>query len=806
VYLGWRLLGNDSPDVAFNLYRSSGGGPAVMLNAAPLTQTTDYVDTTANLAVDNDYFIRPVLGGVELEPSESFALAAGAPVRQYLPVPLQIPPGGSVPDYQNPGQFLPYTYNANDASVGDLDGDGDYEVVLKWDPSNSQDVSIAGYTGPTIFDAYDPDSGLLLWRINLGINIRSGAHYTPFIVYDLDGDGKAEVAMKTGPGAVDGTGADIILPGDDPDADFRNADGRITTGPEYLTIFNGLTGAAMVTVPYGPARNDVTTWGDDWGNRSERHLAGVAYLDGNRPSLIFTRGYNGPASGFTMARTDVVAYNWRDGQLTELWHFKARLGQEGNINSEYIAQGNHNLSIADVDGDGFDEIIYGAAAIDHDGTGLYSTGLGHGDALHVSDMDPSNPGLEVFQPHESPGAYGSAGGEFRDAMTGQLIFGIPATNDVGRGVAADIDPNHPGYEMWATTNPAGASRLVYSSAGQGLYRTDAGTTGTSSDDIPFNFLVWWDADPLRELLDGTTISQWAYDLPTPRRETLLSLTGTSSNNSTKSTPSLSADLFGDWREEVMMRSSDNSELRIYTTTAPATSRLFTLMHDSQYRVAIAWQNAGYNQPPHPSFFLGAGMTAPPQPKLFFGGELTGDYNVDGSVDAADYVLWRKLAGTTNLIADGDHNEVVGLGDYVEWQKHFGEVASQGVGSAAMAATLEPTPLAANVAEFARIQPVTHMLSRQLQGRDRDFKVDSTPWERQFVHAAKSTAKNPATASAKLLLIAKTTRVQHADVRAAAHSATDSNAQSPLTRDLFEDLDEAFAALADWPAGTLGTTY
>lgn len=681
IYVGWRMLGTDPADIAFNLYRSTGGGASMKLNGSPLTTTTDFVDTTANLTQSNEYFVRAVVGGVEQDPSESFTVPAFAPAQQYLSFPLSIPTGGNVPDYQNPGEFLPFTYNANDASVGDLDGDGDYEIVLKWDPSNSQDVSIPGYTGTTIFDAYTLE-GQLLWRIDLGINIRSGAHYTPFIVYDLDGDGKAEVAMKTAPGTIDGEGHDVILPGDDPDADYRNSDGRITTGPEYLTIFNGETGAAMVTIPYEPARNDVTTWGDDWGNRSERHLAGVAYLDGVRPSLIFTRGYNGPASGFSMARTDVVAYNWRDGELTELWHFKARFGQENNINVQYIAQGNHNLSIADVDGDGFDEIIYGAAVIDHDGTGLYSTGLGHGDAIHVSDMDPTNPGLEVFQPHESPGSYLNAGGEFRDAMTGQLIFGIPANNDVGRGVAADIDPNNPGYEMWATTNPGGASRLVYSASGQGLYRTDAGTTNTSSDDIPFNFLVWWDANPLRELLDGTTISRWRYDLPTPQRQTVLSLSGTSSNNGSKSTPSLTADLFGDWREEVMMRSSNNQELRIYTTTIPSTMRLFSLMHDTQYREAIAWQNAGYNQPPHPSFFLGAGMTMLPQPDVYVATgvpPIPGDFDFDHDVDRADLVIWEQTYGTSPTGAyfgDADNDGDADGDDFLIWQQNLGMTSMQ----------------------------------------------------------------------------------------------------------------------------------
>ncbi len=662
AYVGWRLLGTDPADVAFNLYRSAGGGAPVKLNATPLTQTTDFVDSTANFSVSNSYFVRPVVSGVEQDASPDFTLAAAAPVQQYLNVPLQIPPGGTTPSGES------YTYIANDASVGDLDGDGQYEIIVKWDPSNSKDNSQSGYTGNTYIDAYKLD-GTRLWRIDLGRNIRSGAHYTQFIVYDLDGDGKAEVAMRTAPGTVDGQGNDVLLPHDSARADYRNSSGYNLTSPEYLTIFDGWTGAERVSVPYLPDRGNVSQWGDSYGNRVDRFLMAVAYLDGVHPSLVLGRGIFGPQNGFA-ARNELTAWDFNGNDLTLRWWFKAGLGINGNINSQYVAQGVYNMIPADVDGDGKDEIIYGAMAVDDDGTPLYSTGLGHGDALHVSDMDPSRPGLEVFMPHETPSAYGPAGGEFRDARTGELLFGIPATGDVGRGVAGDIWAGSPGYEAWASGG--GATSALFASDGSVVGRRPS----TS------NFLIWWDADLTRELFDGQNSGAGTpridkYGLSGDTR--LLNLSGASTNNGTKATPSLVADLFGDWREEVIVRTSDNTALRIYTTTIAATSRLYTLMHDSQYREAIAWQNVGYNQPPNPSFFLGAGMAPPPTPQIYTvqaAPTLPGDYNGDHVVDAADYTVWRDTLGSgSDLRADGDGDQVIGAGDYTVWRQNFGAISS-----------------------------------------------------------------------------------------------------------------------------------
>jgi rhamnogalacturonan endolyase len=583
VFVSWRLLGTDPDDVAFNLYRIVGDAAPVRVNTAPLTAATsaeDRIYVSAPVA----YVVRAVVDGAELAPSERYTLRRERP---YLSLRLRTPDG----------------YTPNDGSVGDLDGDGEYELVVH-QVGRGRDNSQRGATTNPILEAYRLD-GTFLWRIDLGRNIREGAHYTQFIVYYLDGDGRAEVACKTADGTVDGVGKVI----GDASADHRNGDGFIVKGPELLTVFDGRSGAAIASTQFIPPRHPATdaptpeqqraVWGDANYNRMDRFLAAVAYLDGVRPSLIMTRGY--------YTRAVIAAWDWRGGKLTHRWTFDSDAGPESN--RAYRGQGNHNLAVADADGDGRDEIVFGAATIDDDGRGLYSTGLGHGDALHVSDLDPDRPGLEVFDIQER---FGDAGANFRDARTGAVLWkkaSIKAGEDgegPGRGNSFDVDPRTRGAESWV----AGAGlRGIWSAKGALISERQPSTV---------NFGVWWDGDLLRELLDRNVVYKWNWTAE--RMDTLFVATGAASNNGTKATPVLSGDILGDWREEIILRIADDPrELRIYTSTTPTRYRFATLMHDPVYRLGIAWQNVAYNQPPHVSFYLGDGMAKPPRPRIFVAG-------------------------------------------------------------------------------------------------------------------------------------------------------------------------------------------
>lgn len=605
VALSWRLLKQDAPQQSFGIYRNG-----QLLKETAATDPTFFVDEQPMTGADAIYEVR---GGGS---NGSFTLKADAP-QGYLPIAIDKPDDGITPDGTT------YTYSANDASVGDVDGDGQYEIFLKWDPSNAHDNAHDGFTGPTLIDCYRMD-GTRLWRINLGRNIRSGAHYVPFIVYDLDGDGKAELMVKTADGTVDGKGKVI----GDSTADWRHgvkeamahfeenrllADkqarmmreqwkawqqqpkqrdgrprrpqmksllkgivkyaGRIMEGPEYITVFNGLTGEAMATADYLPQRGDTRDWGDDHANRSERYLAGVGYFDGQRPSAFFCRGY--------YTRTVVAAWDWDGQRLSQHWVFDTDQPEW----KDYAGQGNHNLRVADVDGDGCDEITYGSMAIDHDGRGLYNTRMGHGDALHLTAFDPTTDRLQLWDCHENK----RDGSEFRDAATGKVFFQIPSGEDVGRCMAADIDPTHPGVEMWSL-----ASGGVRNIRGEVINERPMG--------LPCNFAVWWDGDLLREMLDHNTISK--YDWQAGQCRPVMRFEGCAFNNGTKSNPCLSADLLGDWREEVLVRTTDSRELRLYVTPHPTTHRMPCLMEDIPYRLSVATENVGYNQPPHVGFYLG----------------------------------------------------------------------------------------------------------------------------------------------------------------------------------------------------------
>ena len=612
VYLSWRLLGTESlTNQAFDIYRDS-----EKIYTTGEHDATCYTDSKGT--ADNKYTVVPK--GEAIDKTEAVDVWTtnttykGRSVA-YKDIAFKVPDGGKTPKDEE------YTYTANDMSVGDLDGDGEYEYIVKWDPSNSKDNSVKGYTGNVYLDAYELD-GTLLWRIDLGVNIRAGAHYTQYMVYDFDGDGKSEVILKTAPGSKDGEGNYVskagknITKGDDK-KDYRNSSGLLMGkdgGPEYLTVFNGETGAAMQTVDFDPPRSILTSskWGDSYANRSERYLAAVAYLDGVHPSVVMTRGY------YTYVYA--AAYTWDGTDLKEQWlstntPTEANGGtgctvkyadgtSKNNTNKTLYAQGAHSVSVADVDNDGYDEIIFGSAVLDHDGTVLTYDGRGHGDAEHVSDFD--NDGKqEIFMAHEA--------GKHNDKIipyavdikryNGDIMLQA-AQGDIGRGIMDNVDDE---YAL-----SSGNLSLFWSVAADGIYNQ----AGEKVGDIPNshgsnmeNFAVYWDGDLGRELLDGNKLVKYSVTSGTERiycNSKNATLPG-SINNSSKSNACLTADLFGDWREEIVLRYGDG--VRIYFSTIPTDYRLTTLMHDSQYRCAIAWQNVGYNQPPHTSYYIGSAALA-----------------------------------------------------------------------------------------------------------------------------------------------------------------------------------------------------
>ncbi|WP_091227701.1 rhamnogalacturonan lyase [Microbacterium sp. 3J1] len=700
VFLSWRLLATEAsgatatglagPD--FAVYRD---GERI----ATVTDSTNHAD--ADGSATSEYTVVPIVNGVELTASASASATAWAEGHHDLP--LQKPADGVTPR----GEV--YTYSANDVSVGDVDGDGQYEYVVKWDPSNSKDVSQRGYTGPVYLDTYELD-GTLLNRLDLGVNIRAGAHYTQFLVYDFDGDGRSETMLKTAPGtrsvqyAADGTVASeayITLPKDDRRAGYshdddyrltaadyeehlvelflgwstraevvsgrwpatleeawgmpvtheypltresaqelattfidvyapsrsarnllREFEGFIIDGPEYLTVFDSATGAELQTIPYPTERgDDGLLWGDyamsriEPGNRVDPFLSGVGYLDGQHPSAVFARGY--------YTRTTVTAFDWDGKRLKEVWDVDSGHvpmsnpfndsphGRDGT-DPEFgtiTTQGDHSLSFADVDADGRQELVYGSATIDDDGSLLYSSfaelpeggaapgqsvRLGHGDALHVTDIDPNRQGLEIWTAHEgaTSAPFGSV---LRDAATGEPLFGAYSGRDTGRAMIGDVRPDVPGIEVWSSMPGGSEGSGLLSAAGQVL---DSATPGT-------NMSIRWSGDLTTQLVNGSgdqtpTIDDWT-------RGNLLTATGTRTNNGTKGNPSLVADVLGDWREELLVRTADSSALRFYTTTEPTIHKLTTLMHDLQYRAETARQQTTYNQPAYTSFYLASDL-------------------------------------------------------------------------------------------------------------------------------------------------------------------------------------------------------
>lgn len=690
VFLSWRLLGHEATGSTatgltgtdFNVYRDG-------QKLATVTDSTNYLDPAGTAT--SKYDVRAVVGGVELDESAAATSWGG----NFKDIPLKKPADGVTPAGQ------PYTYSANDTSVGDVDGDGQYEFVVKWDPNNSKDVSQVGYTGNTYVDTYKAD-GTLLHRIDLGVNIRAGAHYTQMLVNDFDGDGRAEMMFKTAPGTKtisynpDGSVAGesfISMLQSDLDAGFSNADdyrvsaadyyqhmvdtfqgwsdhpevkagnwpatleeafgiapkyqyplsrtdaeavasyfmdvyapsrsarnnlrafeGFIVSGPEYLTVFEGATGKELKTVAYEPGRHDDgLMWGDyamariEPGNRVDRFLAGVAYLDGKKPAAVFARGY--------YTRTTLASYTWDGANLSPVWNVDSGWapmtnpfndsphGRDGTdpVYGKLTTQGFHSLSASDVDGDGKQEIVYGSATIDDDGSLLYSSfdtlpaasaapgveaRLGHGDAMHVTDIDPNRPGKEIFSVHEGA-TYAPYGYAMRDAATGEVLFGAYSGKDTGRGMIGDVDPAVPGIENWAIG--------MQSADGDKLSSTAPGT----------NMSIKWAADMTTQIINGA--QEQTPTIDDFKRGRLLTATGTRTNNGTKGTPSLVADVVGDWREEMLVRTADSSALRMFMSTEVTNHKLYTLMHDPQYRAEVARQNTAYNQPSYTDFYFASDM-------------------------------------------------------------------------------------------------------------------------------------------------------------------------------------------------------
>ena len=570
TFVSWRLLGTDEPTATFTLLRD--GKEIAQISGSDPTSFVDSTGSTSNV-----YTLKDEKGNISstvLSFPEYYKDNYGHAA--WTKIQLDRPASGVTPASES------YSYTPNDMSVGDLDGDGEYELIVKWDPTNSKDNAQSGYTGNVYIDAYKLD-GTKIWRIDLGRNIRAGAHYTQFLVYDFDGDGIAEIAMKTSDGTVDGTGKVI----GDASADYRTSSGTIMSGNEFLTVFSGKTGAAITTIDYLPGRGKIS--GDNYGNRDNRMLAAVAYLDGVHPSMIFCRGY--------YTEVFIAAYDFDGKNLTRRWYSENTTDDVG-----LYGEGNHNLTIADLDGDGFDEIVYGSAALNHDGTLRYRTGFGHGDAMHVSDMDPDRAGLETYDVHEE-GLNATYTEELRD-LNGKVIWGtLQATYgdgtgvDNGRGLAADIDSTNRGFEMWSGTS--GGIRTV---SGELLSETKPSV----------NFRIYFDGDLQDELLDATgsggsggKIEKWnSAEKRIDRFMNVYGVNGSTLNNYTKANPCLSADIFGDWREEIITRSgSDSSIVNVMISNYTTPHRVYTLMHDRQYRESIAWQNVGYNQPPHLSYYL-----------------------------------------------------------------------------------------------------------------------------------------------------------------------------------------------------------
>jgi rhamnogalacturonan endolyase len=522
IYVGWRLLKDDPKNIAFDVYRRTEGTAASQkLNQAPLSQTTDWIDESPVPDLRNEYVVVPVTGPEADKPSAVAGAVPSERGQNYLSVKLN------------------GDHTFQKCGIADLNGDGVYDYVLKQPSANIDPYEKYWQPSPETYkiEAYLGD-GTFLWRYDMGWAIERGIWYSPVVVYDLDGDGRAEVCLKAGEG------------------DPRDSDGRVQSGPEYLLVLDGMTGQEKARVDW-PPREAFPSY-----NYASRNQLAVAFLDGKTPSLIVVRG--------TYNVIQVRAYQYRAGGLGELWRWSD--DEEGG---SYRGQGAHSMHAADVDDDGRDEVFLGSAVLDDNGVGLWSTGLGHPDHHYVGDIDPNNPGLEVYYGIES--RRDKNGCCLVEARTGKILWGLdrPTRHVHSTGMCADIDGSVPGLESYSSDTDAEKKsnvRWLFDCRGNIL-----------RDDLDWGFglrTVWWDADLQRELVQGRRIFKYGSDSDLDTVEG--SVVGF-------------ADVLGDWREELIV--SKAGELRVYSTTIPAKDRRECLMQDPIYRLDVCLQAMGYTQCP-----------------------------------------------------------------------------------------------------------------------------------------------------------------------------------------------------------------
>ncbi len=591
--VSWKWHADDTDDAAYDIYRKTNDAEWIKLNDKPISSSTNYRDITFDATKDYEYKL--CLSG-STETLTTCNYKAGQ--TYYKSIYLN---NNNLPDPS-------LRYYARDAAIGDLDGDGELELVIVRD-IDTRDPGGEGWTGPetgsTLYEAYDITTGAFLWRVDTGINILQGDHYSSFIVYDLDGDGRAEVAIKTAEGTTFGDGTTIGDVNEDGITDYRDpSTGRVLDGPEFLSILDGTTGQELARTEYisrGDKADWIDYWGDNSGNRQDRFLMAVAHFSGidRTPSIVMCRGY--------YVNFQLTAVDYANGKLTQRWHFDTYPGW-----TDYAGQGFHNLAVGDIDQDGKDELIYGSCAFDHNGKGLYTTELGHGDALHLGKFDPSREGLQVVACHEDPTAYGNTGLEFRDAATGQLIWGINGDgNDVGRCMVGDVDPETPGCEIWASY-PTGK---MFSCKGEELSKP---SPQLKPGVYVANVGIWWSGTLNRQTMDDEVVFQYSEDGDASNRLFTCDYYGVTTINGSKNMPCFYGDIWGDWREEMIYvvddgisdkdgNSCGSTELRIFTTNIETQYRFRPLMYDHIYKMSATHQNIGYNQSTHTGYYIGSDL-------------------------------------------------------------------------------------------------------------------------------------------------------------------------------------------------------